>query len=104
MLGGLHVLAHRDEIRAPGARSVYFSTEVLPEVTPLPTSEREIACPRCRRPILAGTPAVRCPAPTCRIWHHASEKYPCWSYAESCALCPYPTDSEAGFQWTPEGL
>ena len=100
--GGLRVLSDRDEIRVQGSSPVYFSTETLAAVESLPASDQEVVCARCRQAIEPDTSAVRCPG--CGLWHHASDEYPCWTYAPTCALCPQPTDDGAGFQWTPEDL
>lgn len=104
LLAGIRLLADRDEIRVAGASPVYFSAEALARIEPLPDTGREVICPRCRQPIEKGTPAVRCPSSSCGVWHHESERFPCWTYAATCSLCPQPTDLEAGFQWTPEGI
>jgi hypothetical protein len=99
---GLCVLRHRDQISVPGFEAVYFSTERPASIEPCPASERPLKCPRCQQEIGAATPAVCCPA--CGVWHHESSELHCWTYAESCALCPHPTDLDAGFQWTPDDL
>jgi len=99
---GIHVLADRDEIRIGGSGSVFFSTERLAHCEPLPASDRALFCPRCRQPIEPGSPAVRCPQ--CALWHHQSTELPCWTYSPTCALCPQPTELDAGFRWTPEDL
>lgn len=102
LLTGFRILRDRDEIRLGGGSPLYFSTETLAKVLPLPDGGRDTSCPRCKQVIEAGKPAVRCPG--CGVWHHASEEYPCWTYAPTCALCPRPTGEDTGFQWTPEGL
>ena len=99
---GVRVVADRDEIWVDGAGTFYFSAETLARVAPLPGTERTLYCPRCKLGVEAGSPAVRCPQ--CGVWYHGSEELPCWGYAETCALCPQPTDAGAGFRWTPEGL
>jgi len=104
LAGGLGVLSDRDEIRWKGSPTLYFSTETLARVEPLPDSDHEMICPRCRQPIEPGSPAVRCPRRSCGVWHHASERYGCWAYAATCALCPQPTPLDAGYQWTPEDV
>lgn len=97
--GGLRVLCDRDEICLRGERR-YFSTETLARVSPMPAMDPAPRCPRCHQAIATGTDAVRCPH--CGIWHHRSEALPCWTYADTCANCPQPTDLEAGYRWTPE--
>lgn len=99
--GGLRVLCDKDEIYFQGRRS-YFSAETLADVVPFPGAAPAPFCPRCQQAIEAGTNAVRCPH--CAIWHHQSESLPCWTYADTCAVCPQPTDLEAGYRWTPEEL
>ena len=60
-------------------------------------------CPRCKQALAKGQPSVRCPQ--CGIlYHQLSEDLPCWTYSETCALCPQPTDMSAGYRWTPEEL
>jgi hypothetical protein len=98
---GLAVLADRDEIRLPGFTG-WFSTELQARIEPFPEAARRGFCPRCKRAIDAGAPAVRCPA--CGLWHHASDDFPCWTYAPSCGGCPHPTALDAGFRWSPEDL
>ena len=97
--GGLRVLADRDEIRL-GGEARYFSTETLAEVLPFPGAARAVYCGRCRQKIEAGTPAVCCP--NCGIWYCQTAELNCWTYAETCAFCPQPTDLDAGFAWSPE--
>ena len=97
---GIHVLRDQDELRV-GASRAFFSTETLPTIVPFP-SERPKVCPRCKLDILPGTPAVGCPQ--CRIWHHQSEEYPCWTYNTTCTNCDQPTALEADFRWSPELL
>ncbi len=99
---GIVALADRDEIRWPSAAPLFFSTEEPAAVAPFPSDGTRGSCPRCKRPIAAGAAAVRCPG--CAIWHHASEALPCWTYAETCAVCTQPTAVDAGFLWTPEEI
>lgn len=98
---GLRVLRDRDEIQFTGGGSLFFSTESLARVMDFPGAPKQVFCPRCRDRIEPG-PAVKCPA--CGVWHHQLGDRPCWTYAETCALCPQPTALNAGFQWTPERL
>ena len=97
---GIRVVSDRDQIRVPGAREFYFSTETLARIEQFPGSEQTIFCPRCKQEIEKGTSAVKCPG--CGVWHHETDELNCWTYAEGCALCAQPTDMSSGFRWTPE--
>ena len=99
---GITALADRDEIRAVGDSVLFFSTETLARVEPLPASVAGGFCPRCKQHIAADEPAVRCPA--CGLWHHESAAMPCWTYGPHCAACSQETTLDAGFRWTPEEL
>jgi len=101
---GLAVLDDRDEIRVPGVPPVFFSTEVLASVQPLPDAAALGHCPRCQQPLAVGHPAVRCPL--CGLWHHETGDLPCWTYQPRCAnpACAQATALDAGFTWTPEAL
>jgi hypothetical protein len=100
---GMAALADRDEIRRPGSPPCFFSTERLAHVATYPADGARGFCPRCKQPIAAGDPAVKCPG--CGLWHHASEnRLPCWTYGGQCAACSHPTSLDAGFQWTPAEL
>ncbi len=99
---GICVLHDRDEIGLPGCEPFYFSSERLVKVQAYPEGREPASCPRCRQVIQPGTAAVLCPG--CETWHHQSEELPCWTYAETCALCSRPTALDRGFTWTPEGL
>ena len=99
---GIRVVSDRDEIHLPGASKVYFSTESLARVEEFSGSDQILFCPRCKQEIETGAMAVKCPG--CGVCHHQTEELNCWSYSEVCALCAHPTDLNAGFQWTPEGL
>jgi hypothetical protein len=99
---GLTILADRDEIRPAGGPTWFFSTETQARVEPFPGSGERGFCPRCKLPIAAGAPAVRCPG--CGLWYHQSDEFPCWTYAPQCTACPQPTEFGAGFRWTPEDL
>ena len=98
---GIAVLADRDEIRIDN-RALWFSTETRPSIEPFPESSPRGMCPRCKQPIAPGSPAVRCPA--CGLWHHESDEWPCWSYAQTCAVCNHPTALDAPWRWSPEDL
>jgi hypothetical protein len=98
---GIRMLADRDEIRIAGLGRVFYSSERLARVQPLPGADRRIDCPRCMQEIHAGTPAVCCPR--CERWMHMSDEFPCWGYSETC-LCGHPSALDAGYQWTPNDL
>jgi len=99
---GVQCVADRDEITVPGAGTFYFSTESLARVESFPDANQALYCPRCKQSLEPGKSGVNCPQ--CRTWYHQTEDLPCWSYAETCALCPQVTDLNAGFRWTPEEL
>ena len=98
---GVRVLADKDEIRLANGPRLYFSTERVAQVVPLPAADRVVSCARCRNPIENGTPAVACPS--CGAWCHQSADRSCWCYKEymHCPLCGHSTEPEAGFRWTP---
>ena len=103
---GIAILRDKDEIVA-GDTHAFLSLEVLPEIAPMPRAGA--ICPRCRKEIPLGSPAVNCPA--CRRWFHqaSSPGFPCWTGYEAepfpqCMGCPHPPRLGQGFQWTPEGL
>ena len=99
---GIRVLADKDEIRAAGHR-LFFSTEELARVVPFPGLAQPAFCPRCKQQIQPGDLAVCCPS--CRAWSHQSEKFPCWTYDQSCALCQrQSTALDAGFSFNPATL
>jgi hypothetical protein len=102
LIGGLRTLSDQDEISCPAAGALFYSTERLARVEPLPALGYEVSCPRCRQPIASGSAAVRCPG--CEVWHHGSEELPCWTYAPTCALCQQQTAADTGYRWTPEEL
>lgn len=98
---GLRILQDKDELRMNGASPMFFSSEQLPKVEPYEATPAEGLCPRCKRPLQAGQPAVRCPQ--CKVWCHQQEKdFPCWTYSKTCALCNQPTDLHSSFRWTPD--
>ena len=102
LLGGLHLMDDRDELRVPNGASLCFSTEMPARVIPLPVKHQPMSCPRCRQRIEPESAAVRCPQ--CGIWHHQRAGLECWTYAPTCALCPQPTALDFGFRWTPAEL
>lgn len=101
---GARVLADRDSISVGDGCVVFFSSEQLARVTPFPSKDDGTCCIRCKLPLDAGTPAVRCPAPGCGFWHHQSNAQSCWTYTTACASCGHPTAFDAGFQWSPSEL
>lgn len=102
LVGGLQLMDDRDEIRLPDGSSLFFSTEELPRVCPMPATDKPMNCARCRQRIEPESPAIRCPQ--CGIWHHQQEDLECWTYSSTCALCPQPTPFDIGFRWTPAEL
>ena len=103
---GVRVLADRDEINVAGVGELFFSTESLARVEEFNGESTDttpaIYCPRCRQLVADGALSVKCPQ--CGVWYHETDELNCWTYAETCALCPQPTDLDAGFRWTPEDL
>jgi hypothetical protein len=99
-VAGVRVLQDRDEIRFAHSNAFFFSTETLARVDEFPGAERVIFCGRCRQAMEKGQMAVRCSR--CGIWHHQTDKLPCWTYAPNCALCSQSTPLDEGFVWTPE--
>jgi hypothetical protein len=106
VLLGLVVLADRDEIRvtdalSPQGRRFYFSAQSMARVEPAPAGLA--SCPRCKLPIDAQSPAIRCPR--CRAWHHQRDDRPCWTYADRCASChDQDTSPDGHLSWTPEEI
>jgi hypothetical protein len=99
---GLCMLGDRDEIRfdrpgPPGGHPissfVFFSTERIARIQAFSKAERALFCPRCKKEIEPGGPAVQCPS--CGVWHHenSGEGRNCWTYADRCAVCSQSTDS-----------
>ncbi len=100
LVAGLAVLRDRDEILVSGRAPLYFSTEELAKIVPFPGSAEPVFCARCRQPIQAGTPAVRCPS--CGHWSEQSETKPCWTYGPFCPMCEQPTALGTALRWTPD--
>lgn len=100
---GIRVLADRDEIKVDSNEPVFFSTETLARVEIFKAGNREIRCPRCKKPLENGAPVVRCPV--CKLaYHHSTEKErDCWGYSPKCA-CGHSTSMDAGFRWTPHEM
>lgn len=99
---GIRALRDRDEISFASQR-LFFSTEELARIAPFPGLAQPACCPRCKQKVEVGEPAVACPH--CHAWHHQSEKFPCWTYDTTCALCQLQSTAlEAGYSWTPELL
>jgi len=101
---GIRVLADRDEIKIGTEDSVFFSTEELARVEIFKAGNREVRCPRCKKPIENGVPVVRCPV--CKLaYHHSTEKErDCWTYSSMCASCRHSTAMGAGYRWTPHDM
>lgn len=98
---GLRMLRHMDEVRLGGGAPFYFSTERIAEVERYARDDAP-RCPRCSHAIEKGEASVRCPS--CGVVFHQRDKRPCWTYAETCALCDQPTALDAGLRWSPEEL
>jgi hypothetical protein len=99
---GVRALRDRDEISISG-QLFFFSTEELAHIEAFPGLAQPACCPRCKQKVELGQPAVACPH--CRAWHHQSEKFRCWTYEPTCALCQLQTTAlDAGYSWTPEML
>lgn len=98
---GIRVLHDRDEIRlwTHGEQMVFFSTERVASIQPYAGPEGA-RCPRCRRVLESGVPAVECPH--CGVWHHEKPEAFCWTYSEACAVCSQETRLDAGYDWQPE--
>ena len=97
---GIRALRDRDEISAAG-NQWYFSTEELACLVPFPGLDQPACCPRCKQSLAVGDLAVACPH--CHSWHHQSEKFSCWTYEPTCALCLLQSTAlDAGYTWTPE--
>jgi hypothetical protein len=101
LVAGVRVLSNRDEIRTTDG-TWFFSTEEIARIEPCPGADRALRCPRCTKPIEAGTPAVRCPNPECGRWHHETAAFPCWSSIPFCGVCSGATDLGPDNRWLPE--
>jgi hypothetical protein len=99
---GIRMLANQDEIRVVGVGTVFFSTERRPRVEPFAGRPTAGLCPRCLLEIESGALAVGCPA--CGALHHQTVERNCWTYADTCALCPQSTALDGTYRWTPEGI
>ena len=97
---GIRALADRDEIAINGRPPMFFSTETLAHVAPFAGSAQPLFCPRCKQQLENGVVAVRCPR--CDVWHHQADDLPCWTYADTCAVCDCRTPLEASYTWVPE--
>ena len=101
---GLAIVADKDEILVPGVPPMWFSTETIARISKAPALDgRALSCPRCRRTIEVGTPAVACPS--CRVWHHQTPELPCFTYdAAPCGACGERFDLDGAFRWCPDEL
>jgi Prokaryotic RING finger family 1 len=98
---GLRMLEHRDALAPEAGTLLFFSTEELARVEPF-AGAAAVACQRCRGEIRQEDAAVRCPS--CGVVHHEAADRNCWTYAETCAMCPQPSAPDAGLSWSPEEL
>jgi hypothetical protein len=99
---GIRVLTDQDEISlGPGGR-MFFSTERRAAVQPCTSTNPDLRCARCRRPILPQSDAVACP--NCTVWYHQTDRRPCWTYAPVCAMCGHASELNGTYRWTPEVL
>ncbi len=106
LLGGLAILAHRDELLIDG-RTLFYSDETLPVVRTfeLAHDKRRPRCPVCRQNVEDGQCIVACPR--CgRVFHQinsseSSEARMCWAYRPAC-LCGHPTRLDPDAVWRPE--
>jgi hypothetical protein len=102
---GIRMLRDHDEVRIGSGNRIFFTTESLARVEPMPDLGQEVKCARCHDPIAVGSPAVRCPL--CGVWHHQApeSKLPCWCYGPRCAAhpqCPQETGLDGDYRWTPD--
>jgi hypothetical protein len=107
LLGGFHVLEHKDEFLV-GRRRFYFSSESTPAavVFRAEPGARPCTCPVCRGVIRDGDQAVQCP--NCSRWFHQLEPAEgrpgrrCWTFAAQCRICNHPTSLSGEPVWRPE--
>lgn len=105
VLNGIRAVRDRDMLQLRTGTRLFFTTERPAEVVPFPGIENGQAyCARCRQPIEVDTPAVRCPNPACRVWHHQHGDLECWTHADHCSLCDQPTALDGSLRWSPEEL
>ena len=107
IIGGLHVLQHKDELLIDGQR-IHYSAESAPvvEVYTHDSTRRRPRCPVCRAEIQDGESIVRCPGCT-RIYHLSpatdeNPEKPCWTYSPTCRFCPHPTSMSGEASWRPD--
>jgi len=99
---GIRLLDDRDEIRVAGAGTLYFSTERIAAVEPFDVRFEAVFCPRCRLEIEDGSNSVGCPG--CGAAHHQTDERECWTYGETCSLCPQPTALDGTYRWVPDDV
>lgn len=106
VLGGMKVLAHRDEILVGGELYCY-SAQSRPAVAAfaLAEGERRPRCGVCRMAIEDGQATVACPQ-CARVFHQleaAGEQAAklCWTYRPAC-LCGHPTGLGEEDAWRPD--
>jgi hypothetical protein len=105
LLGGIHVLAHRDELLVAGRRYCYSAIS-KPEVSvfALAAGARRPRCVVCRFALEDGQAVVFCPG--CGRAFHQMEaqgdrpEKKCFSFRPQC-LCGHPTSLDGAAQWHP---
>ena len=108
VIGGLHILCHREAIGIGGAASpLFFLDEDPARIQSFPGATHPVKCERCKTLVEKGQNVVHCPG--CGRWHHQEEEdggRECWTYAKTCATrgCPQPTSLDSTFSWTPAVL
>jgi hypothetical protein len=106
VLGGMKILAHRDELLIDG-RPLFYSDESVPVVRSfeLADNQRRPRCAVCRQNVENGQSIVECPR--CgRVFHQIAasancEAKLCWTYRPAC-LCLHPTHMDPDAVWRPE--
>ena len=102
---GLKALQDKDSLAVGQAERLWFSTAQTPRIEPFPGLDgRQAICPRCQQVVAPQSPSVRCPS--CKVWYHqdVDADLKCWTYAETCGLCPQLTSLDGAYPWSPEGL
>jgi hypothetical protein len=98
---GMHIVNDKDRAKLVGA-SFFFSSEKLARVETRSANAGAAVCARCRGPIAPSAEIVACPA--CGSLHHETQTLPCFSYAETCAVCLGPTALDGAYRFFPGDL